>query len=112
MRNMSFSMTTEQVRNRTKTVTRRFGWWPLKPGDKLCAVEKGQGLKKGERVKRICQIEVVSVREEYLSEITYSDCILEGFPDLEPGEFIVMLCKSSGRSQYDAVNRIEFKYVT
>ena len=32
-RNMSFSMTTGPFRARTKTVTRRFGWWFLKPGD-------------------------------------------------------------------------------
>ena len=111
MRNMSFSMTTEQVRNKTKTVTRRFGWWSLKPGTKLWAIEKGQGLKKGQKVKRICKIEVVSVREEMPKEITYTDCILEGFPALETDEFVRMLCKSSGRSQYDAVNRIEFKYL-
>ena len=32
-RHMSFSMTTEAVRNRTKTVTRRLAWWDLKPGE-------------------------------------------------------------------------------
>jgi len=40
---MSFSMTTDAVRNRTKTVTRRLGWNFLKPGDLLWAVEKGWG---------------------------------------------------------------------
>lgn len=38
MRNMSFSMTTGQIINRTKTVTRRFGWWRLGPGEKVRAV--------------------------------------------------------------------------
>ena len=48
MRNMSFAMTTEAVRNQTKTVTRRFGWWFLKPGDMVQPVEKAMGLRKGE----------------------------------------------------------------
>ena len=78
MRNMSFSLTMAQVRNKTKTVTRRFGWWSLKPGTRLWAVEKSQGLKKGEKIKRISQIEVVSVRAEKLQEITEADAIREG----------------------------------
>lgn len=55
-RNMSFSITTDQVRNREKNVTRRNGWWFLKSGDIVNAVEKTMGLKKGEKIKRICQI--------------------------------------------------------
>lgn len=35
MRNMSFALTTKQIINRTKTITRRFGWWFLRPGDKI-----------------------------------------------------------------------------
>ena len=66
MRNMSFSMTTEAVRRREKTVTRRLGWWNLQPGTILQAVEKAQGLKKGEHVKPICLIRVVSVTRECL----------------------------------------------
>ena len=34
-RNMSFSMITDQILCGTKTVTRRFGWWWLRPGDRL-----------------------------------------------------------------------------
>ena len=52
MRNMSFTMTTRQIKNRSTTMTRRFGWWFLKPGDRIQAVEKGMGLKKGEKVKK------------------------------------------------------------
>jgi hypothetical protein len=111
MRNMSFSMTTKQIRDRTKTVTRRFGWWFLKPGDYLCAVEKGQGLKKGEKIKRICKIEVVSVRREILWKMGQGDCAKEGFPQLTLGQFLAMFCKSSGKPSDAIVNRIEFKYV-
>ena len=67
MRNMSFSATTEQIRNGTKTVTRRLGWTFLKPGDVVMACVKCQGLKKGEKVEKIRPIRIVSVRKEPLS---------------------------------------------
>jgi hypothetical protein len=50
---MSFAHTTDQIRNRTKTVTRRNGWADLKPGELFWAVEKAMGLKPGEKVKRV-----------------------------------------------------------
>lgn len=52
MRNISFALTTEQIRNQTKTVTRRVGWANLKPGTLLQPIEKGQGLKKGDRARK------------------------------------------------------------
>lgn len=70
MRNMSFSITTKQMYAGTKDVTRRLGWWNLKVGDVVMAVEKGMGLKKGEKVKRIYPIEIVSVSREPLQYIT------------------------------------------
>lgn len=45
---MSFSHTTDQILNRTKTVTRRLGWENLQPGDRFWAVKKAMGLKRGE----------------------------------------------------------------
>ena len=108
---MSFSATTEQIRNQAKTVTRRLGWWFLKPGDILWAVEKAQGLKKGETVKRICQIRVVSTRREYLAVITKEDVIREGFPRLTVVEFIDLFCKVNRCDRGVEVNRIEFEYV-
>ncbi|HWM26559.1 MAG TPA: hypothetical protein VNP98_17210 [Chthoniobacterales bacterium] len=39
--NMSFFMTTPQMRARTKFVTRRLGWWKLKAGKVLYATEQG-----------------------------------------------------------------------
>ena len=42
-------LTKEQILARTKTVTRRLGWWFLKPGDVVWACEKCMGLKKGEK---------------------------------------------------------------
>ena len=115
MRNMSFSLTTEQVRRREKTVTRRLGWWGLKPGTILQAVEKAQGLRKGEHVKPICLIRVVSVRLEPLYAIHNYDLeetTREGFPQLTACEFEAMFVKANHlEGTWTPVNRIEFEYV-
>jgi len=110
-RNISFSMTTEQVRRREKTVTRRIGWAFLKPGDVLQAVEKAQGLKKGEKVVRICEIVVESTRWEPLAKITKEDCGREGFPEMSPDQFIDMFCRANNWKPSLDVNRIEFTYI-
>jgi len=110
-RNMSFSLTTEQMRRREKTVTRRIGWAFLKAGDVLWAVEKAQGLKKGEKVKRICMIRVVSQRWEPLNSITKDDCVREGFPEMEPAQFVEMFCRANRWEPWKDVNRIEFEYL-
>ena len=111
MRNMSFSMTKQQVRDRTKFVTRRLGWKNLKPGERVAAVEKAQGLKKGEHVTRICEIECVSNRPEKLNAITQEECALEGFPDMSPVEFVNMFCRANAYDGQMPVNRIAFRYV-
>lgn len=108
MRNMSFSMTTEAFLAGTKTVTRRFGWWFLKPGDRVMGVKKAMGLKKGEKIVRLGAIEIISTRPELLCEITPEDVIKEGFPDMTPEGFINMIVKKFGCLQTSTVNRIEF----
>ncbi len=109
---MSFSMTTEAVRNKTKTVTRRFGWSELKPGDLLQPVEKAMGLKQGEKIVKIGGlIRVVSNRSEPLHHITKADCVREGFPNFEPKDFIEMLREHYGCKVYSICNRIEFEYL-
>lgn len=112
MRNMAFSITTSQMYERTKTVTRRLGWSFLKPGDIVMAVEKGMGLKKGEQVKKIYPIEIVSVRGECLSSITLEDVAREGFPQMNVPQFVRMFAKSHGCDVHALVNRIEFKPVS
>lgn len=111
MRNMSFALTTEQIRNRTKTVTRRLGWWNLRPGDRVQAVVKCQGLKKGEKIQKLAVIEIVSVRAERLWDITDDECEREGFPETEDSEFVGMFCEEMNTVPNVTVNRIEFKYV-
>lgn len=110
MRLMAFSKTTEQVRNRTKTVTRRSvnTWKRLKHGDILQAVEKSQGLKKGEKVERLAVIRVVSVRVEMLGYANEAEVAREGFPGMDPWKFVRQIY---GGGAWDLVRRIEFEYV-
>jgi len=108
---MSFQMTTAQYLAKTKTVTRRVGWWNVKIGEVLNGVEKGQGLKKGEKVVKLGQHRVVSARLEPLDSITQEDCVKEGFPEMTPAEFVAMFCKHNNCRPYEAVNRIEFEHL-
>jgi hypothetical protein len=110
MKNMAFSMTTAQMRNKTKTVTRRIGWKNLRAGDVVMAVEKGQGLKKGEKVKKIHPIRILSTRIEPLNKITQDECVREGFPLLTPSQFVEMFIRQ-GIDRAHPVNRIEFSHV-
>lgn len=114
MRNMSFMLTTKQVRDGTKNVTRRIGWAFLKSNDKVMACEKCQGLKKGEKIVKIRPIKIISVKRELLSDISkYDDkeTAREGFPHLNAQEFIDMFCKEMRCSPLHIVNRIEFEYL-
>lgn len=112
MRIISFSMTTEAFLLGRKTVTRRTGWKTLKPGDHLMAVEKAMGLKKGETVRRLGEIEVVSVRREPLNAITAEDVVREGFPNMTPADFVRFFCAGHGfQDETREVTRIEFRKV-
>ena len=110
MRNMSFMLTTDAMRRRLKMVTRRIGWDFLKVGDVVMAVEKCQGLKKGETVKKLYPIRILDIRRENLFRITPSDVVLEGFPNMNVRDFIEMFCAShKGCHASTIVNRIEFR---
>lgn len=108
---MSFAMTIEQVKNRTKDLTRRNGWWFLKVGDVLMGVEKSMGLKKGEKVKELGLIEVISAYPEPLQDISPADVIREGFPHFTPEQFIEMLVSQYKCDPAELINRIEFRYL-
>lgn len=108
-RMMSFSMTTPQFLDGTKDVTRRLGWWGLRPGTILMAVEKGMGLRKGQKVRRLGLIEVVSARGERLDAMTGKECAREGFPEMTPAQFVRMFCRANRCDFATMVNRIEFR---
>ena len=132
---MSFSHTAEQIINRTKTVTRRLGWRMLRPGQRVWAVEKAMGLRKGEKVKRLALLEIVSVTREPVGDILArcyerpDEIAKEGFPDMGETTFLMLFAKINnlrGAIVFDLtknpphfgarwenleITRIEFKYV-
>lgn len=117
MRTMSFAMTTDQIRNRTKTVTRRMGLLNLTAGEQIRAVKKGMGLKPGEKIEPLAVLRAVSVRHESLDRMLddedygADECKREGFENLSPAEFIRFFCKSHKGCRPDTiVTRIEFAY--
>jgi hypothetical protein len=110
---MSFMLTTEQIRNQTKTVTRRLGWKFLKPGDLVQPVVKAMGLKKGEKIEKIGPpIRIVSVRRELLWDILDEPdgASKEGFPQMNQSEFVHMFCSEMRCDWGTPVTRIEFEY--
>ena len=111
MRNMSFILTKQQIIDETKTVTRRCGWWFLERLELVCAVEKGMGLKKGEKIKRLKTIVILSTFPQSLKLITPKEVEREGFPGKSPEWFIDMFCSSHKKCFPETiVNRIHFKY--
>lgn len=108
-RNISFSMTGRQFLDGSKDVTRRMGWLRLQTGDKLMACRKCMGLKPGEKIVRLGEIVVLSVRRERLDAITLDDVRREGFPGMTQAEFIAFFCKGHKGCEPDSiVTRIEF----
>lgn len=111
MRNISFAMTLEPFMRGEKTVTRRLGWKDLQPGDRLMAVMKSQGLKKGEKIQKLDEIEVLSVRRERLDQIDSLDVAREGYPGMLAWEFVMKFCDAMGCGGSAHVTRIEFRRI-
>lgn len=114
MRNASFFHTQKQIRNRTKTETTRKGWEWAKVGMVLNACEKCQGLKKGEKVVKICKIMITKVEDILvrISDYTQEDVIAEGFPELTPETFVrTILLEKCKLKLFDPVKRITFEYI-
>ena len=122
MRNMSFAMTTPQIMDGTKTVTRRLGWLHVKPGQQLRPVRKCMGLRPGEKLDVLRDpLTIMSVRREPLRLMT--DDVDYGFFELElegfgahpvyqwPSQFVAMFCAThKGCTPDTVVTRIEFAY--
>jgi len=117
MRNISFALTTPQFIDGSKDVTRRLGWEFLKPGDRLMACEKCQGIKKG-GLNRLGVIEVVHVSRQPLRYMIDSpkwgkeEARREGFPHFDGIDFADFFCKEMKVTPDTIVTRIEFKKVT
>jgi hypothetical protein len=114
MKRMSFALTTPQFRARTKDVTRRVGWLSLKPGDVVMGIEKGMGLKKGQKQVELGLIQIISAAPEPLAQMHQrpNETAREGFPEMSVEEFIAFFCQTHrGCTPQSCPTRIEFKYL-
>lgn len=119
---MSFALTSEQILNKSKIVTRRLGWKFLKPGDLVQPVKKGMGLKKGEKIEKLgSPIRIIDVRPERLrrmideTDYGFDECQKEGFenhPELQwPSYFVDFFCRTHKGCTLDReITRVEFEY--
>jgi len=118
MRNISFSLTEAQFLDGSKDVTRRLGWKFLKPGHRLMGCRKCMGLKPGEQIVRLGEIEIVSVSFEPLSFMvqfpTYgaAEARREGFPEMTGQQFVEMFCRHMAASPETTITRIEFRHIS
>lgn len=122
MRNMSFALTTSQIMEGSKDVTRRMGWTFLKVGDLLRPVKKCMGLRPGEKLAVLRgPIRVVSLRRERLDLMTsdlkygFEEVHREGFEFHPaycfPSTWVDMFCAShKGCTPATVITRIEFSY--
>lgn len=115
-------MTTEAVRNREKTVTRRLGWEDLKPGDLFVPVRQAMGLRKGQKhavlwplcrcvATRRERLDALLDRTVYSEEEAELEMTREGFPGMDPAEFVRMFAQANRCLEATLANRIEFEYV-
>ena len=117
MKRMAFSLTIEAIEKQTKTVTRRPAetWRTLKVGDRIVAVDKVMGLKKGQSPRVLGVVRVVDVRIVNLEDFPPGDCAKEGLPDLTPTQFIERFAAAYKLTSLEVedylVRRIEFEYL-
>jgi len=122
VRNMSFALTTAQILDGTKDVTRRLGWVFLKPGDLIRPVRKCMGLRPGEKLDVLRDpLRIVDVRREPLQMMTddieygFEEVRREGFaghPEYHwPSTWVAMFCAThKGCTPATVITRIEFAY--
>lgn len=119
--NMSFALTTAQILDETKTVTRRMGWLHLMAGDYICACEKCQGLKPKEQLCRLKLLRCLHVNRELVNDlVTYprygrSEIAKEGFaqhPTLKDSQaWVDWFCKTHHCQPDSEITRIQFQYI-
>jgi hypothetical protein len=120
MRAISFQHTAEQVRHRTKTVTRRMGWERLAASTLLLACPKVRGVRREHR-EELAVIRAVSVRREplrrMLDDKRYGRAEIrregfEGHPELgSPEAWVEWFCRTHKPCTPDTIiTRIEFIY--
>tara|TARA_R110000782_G_scaffold259110_2_gene349300 strand:+ start:13482 stop:13832 length:351 start_codon:yes stop_codon:yes gene_type:complete len=107
---ISFRDTPSQIRTKTKTVTRRNNWRHAKIGMQLRGVNR-LPTKQNPHPKTICFVEITAVDLVRVRDIDQADCDAEGFPELDPIEFIALYCTIHKKKPHDWITRIEFEYI-
>ena len=106
----------------TDVTRRRIPKRPRAPGQHVTAVEKMQGLKKGEHQVVWAELKFVSIEHEPLGDIIsrpyrnsqVSEVTREGFPELTPEEFVEMVIRQYGRKKMNVdtmIERIQYVHV-
>ncbi len=113
---MAVSLTESQVRDRSKTVTRRMGWRNLRTGERLTLCRKVMGRRRAdghvEPLVRIVDVEVVEVGLERFDAIAPDEVAAEGFPEMTPAEFVEFFCGSHrGCTPDSTITRIKWRYL-
>ena len=107
---MSFRWTEQQLVAGIKTVTRRLGWWKVRPGDQLLAIRQWQELPKGSHQHILGSILIRGARPERVKDITPDDVVREGFPDMTTDQFIAFFCRGHRISPLHVINRIHLAF--
>lgn len=115
---LSCALTETQVIDRTKTETRRLGWWEDKHGnrlvmpyDRLQLVRKAMGRKPGEPLVVLAHVEVTEVAREQLDAITTAAVAAEGFPGWTPADFIEFFAREMRCPRNAEVTVIRWRYL-
>jgi hypothetical protein len=119
MRLISFNHTSEQIRDRTKTVTRRTGWKNLTTGTLLLACEKTRNVERENR-EELAVIRVLNVRQEPLRRMLddkrygRAEIRREGFEGHSkygtPEKWVEWFCRTHDCTPDSEITRIEFAY--
>jgi hypothetical protein len=108
---MAVPLAGQQVRDRTKTVTRRPGWRMLRIGDHLTLCKKVMGRRHVESLDRITGVEATGIRRERLDAIILDDLTAGGFPGMTPGEHAAFFGEARrGCTPETAITPIQWRY--
>lgn len=114
---MSVALTEQAVVERRKTVTRRLGWYKIKPGDRLQLVRKSMGRRRADGtvdpLVRLALVEVVATEVVRLDgpRLDDVDVAAEGFAGWTPAQFVEMFTTAMRCVAHHPVNRIEWRYL-
>jgi len=66
---------------------------------------------KREKPVVLARIRITGFRREPLNQMTQTDCVAEGFPEMSPSEFIRFFSEHNKCPVDAIISRIEFEYI-